>query len=172
MANIADANVHIEAKHCASEVQKWLEAVDKKAYYDICCDHDGYARTDLGENSRDFVGSANGRWTYQTNIEQALSPNKNDRLNWCAAPEAEEAYQELVAKLAQDHEAELLVEYEEAEPGVGFVGHGSVHLFCNGEEVATESDYGSEDLTIDSLISYGFADSEPDALEYMGIEEE
>lgn len=171
MANIADTNVRIEAKHCAKEVQCWLKAVDNNAYYNICDDHEGHDSPDLGENSRNFSGVANGRWSYQTNIERALSPNKTERMAW-SGEETERAYQALVQKLEQDPEAYVLVEYKEAEPGMGFVGAGSVHIFYDDGEVATESDYGCEDLTIDSLIEYGFAGSEAEAKEYLGIEEE
>lgn len=172
MANVADTNVHIEAKHCASATQAWLKAIDRKAYYNICDDDEGTDRQDWGKDSKEFNGCGNGRWTYQTNIEQALSTNESDRLDWCGNEDTEVAYQVLIEKIRQDHEAELIVSYEEAETGMAFVGRGMVHIFNDGGEVITEKNYESEELTTKSLIDYGFASDKWEALEYMGVDYE
>lgn len=174
MANIADANVHIEAKHCANEVQAWLKAVDRDAYYNVCDDHEGTVREDWGDNSKEFNGAADGRWTYQTNIESALSPDKEKRTTWCSHDEAEQAYQALMQKLADDHEAEVVVEYDEAECGFEFVGEGVVRINYDPDQkkVVTETEYACEDLTVGTLIDHGFVDTVEEAKEYMGMEEE
>lgn len=169
MANISDVNVTITAKRCGKEVQAWLKAVDKQAYYNICDDHKGEDKPDLGENSKEFGGVANGRWTYETNINNALSPDTDDRMSWSANDkDTEQAYQALIKKINDDHQAELLVEYEEAEPGLNFIGEGMVHVYHNGTKVATIADYQSEDLTIKGLIYHGFASDQADAREYLG----
>lgn len=173
MANVADANVRIVAQRCAKEVKDWLEAVDAKAYYNICDDHEGYERPDLGENSRDFAGVASGRWTYETNISRALSTKKDERTTWCGNEDAERAYQALIKKLEQDHEATVSIDYEEAECGLAFMGKGVVEIYYNEEdgEVGTYMNYEGDDLTVENLIAYGFADTVKEAKEYMGIEE-
>lgn len=173
MANIADVNVRIEAQRCANEVQAWLKAIDKGAYYNTCDDHEGYERKDLGENSKEFSGVANGRWTYQSNVEGCFG-SEEQRRHWCGNDEdTMKAYDNLVKKLEQDHKAHFLLEYKEAECGMGFVGEGAVEMYFdeNSGKVETCTSYEGDDLTIGTLIDYGFADTRDEAKEYMGIEE-
>lgn len=170
MANISDVSVRICAKKCAKEVREWLNAIDKEAVYDICSDHEGYNRDDLGDNSADFVGYASGRWTYQNNIIGALSPDKKERECWSGEC-AEKEYQKLIEKLAQDHEAGVSIDYKEVEIGLAFIGAGGVDLLYDKDsgKVETSFCYDDEELTPKTLIEYGFADNEQDAKEYMGI---
>lgn len=174
MANIADVHVRIQAKGCAKEVKEWLKAVDKEAYYNACDDHIGTPRDDLGANSADFCGFANGRWTYQNNAE-GLFGTEEQRKHWCSKQGVEATYNAILLALKDNRDAYLLVEFTECEPGMDFIGEGKVELAYDSitKQVETLTDYeevGS--VTIGSLIDYGFADSVDDAKEYLGIEEE
>lgn len=174
MANVSDTSVRIQAKGCAKEVREWLKAIDKEAYYNICDDHEGTTREDLGGNSADFCGVANGRWTYQTNAEGAFG-TAEEREHWCSEQGVEATYNAILLALKDNPEAYVQVDYTEAETGMNFIGQGSVYMYYDTDikEVETSMDYGVlGDASIDNLIAYGFADSVEDAKEYLGIEEE
>lgn len=174
MANVSDVMVKIEAKGCAKEVQTWLKAIDKNAYYNICDDHTGTTREDLGENSADFCGIAEGRWTYQSNIEGAFG-TQEQRKSWTSRPEVEIAYNALLLTLKENPEAFVNLTFTECETGWDFIGQGEAFLQFDKETSKVESYISYDELgdaSIPNLIAYGFAESEQSAKEYLGIEED
>lgn len=176
MANVSDTSVRIQAKGCAKEVKEWLKAVDKEAYYDACDDHTGTPCPDLGENSADFCGVANGRWTYEANAE-GLFGDEEQRKSWAGEERwlaVQAAYNAVLLALKDDPEAYVQVDYTEYEVGCDFMGEGSVSLQYDtgAKQVETVMSYHHLGrVSPDKLVDYGFYENTVEAKEALDIEE-
>lgn len=169
MANVSDVTVRIEAHKCGGQVKKWLELVDKDAWYDICTDHTGEQEGD----TLVFIGSANGRWDYVTNLK-ALSDSPTKREEWCSNPEVEDAYQQIIKRIGQDHEASVVIDYTDCEIGMEVFYRGELVIEWDEDEGKVITYSGTEDIeyTPENLIEEHYADDLREALEYMGVPEE
>lgn len=167
MANISDATVSITATKCGEQVKKWLDLVDKDAWYNICTDHEG---TQDGDATV-FSGCASGRWAYENNL-RALSDDPKERESWCSNPEVAKAYQQIIKRIEQDHTANVVMEYTDCEIGCGILYRGRLVIEWSDGKVVTRSSTEDIGYTPEGLIDEGYAENLRDALSYMGVFED
>ena len=163
MANISSAFGSVMIQAQTPELIKKLlqlhEASERTAYYDTTIDFDEkefdtkiYKVPNEDKYAYESYFSANGRWTFESNVNWFFSPLKGNY---------DEEFEKDDVKLIQlkneikEHDFEVIFKFTDSESGCDFIHKGEAILDWNAEEQDDDVQYNiieSYDYTVESLL--------------------
>lgn len=138
MANISDAFGDITVTKVGKEFLKFINEVQKDAYYLLCDSPDGVP-DENGDIS--FPFGAGGRWSYENNIDGYL---KGD---WMSGDKEKKAYDKFIKALIKK-EGSISIDYQDSDTSMDWMGDGVFEMTVKDGQVVFSQNFQSEGITL------------------------